>query len=158
MNGFVWEHLDFGIQPSEAYTGFAAQTLAFQDMQVRQAFAYCLDRQSISQAAYGVYGVVTNAYIPDNHPYYPSDAVVYGFDPAKGRALLEAAGWVDNDGDGVRDKAGIKFSVYLTTTDAAQRQLVASLIASQMHGNCGIEVIPDHRPASEVFAGWPDGP
>jgi len=144
LSSSVWEHLDFGIQPSDAYDGFAAQTLAFQDVRVRQAFAYCLDRQAIAQAAYGVYGVVINAYIPDNHPYYPSDAVVYGFDPAQGRGLLEAA--------------GIEFSVYLTTTDAAQRLIVASMIASQMLGNCSIEVIPDHRPASEVFADWPDGP
>jgi len=158
QSGTTWEHLDFGIQPSDAYDGFAAQTLAFQDVRVRQAFAYCLDRQAIAQAAYGVYGVVPNAYIPDNHPYYPADAVVYGFDPAQGRGLLEAAGWVDSNRDGVRDQGGIEFSVYLVTTDATQRQIVAGMIASQMLGNCGVEVIPDHRPASEVFAGWPDGP
>jgi peptide/nickel transport system substrate-binding protein len=153
----TWEHLDFGIQSSDVYTGFAAETGAFQDLRVRQAFAYCLDRQLIADAFYYGYGVVTNAYISDNHPYFPADATLYPYDPAEGRALLDAAGWVDTDDDGVRDQGGVEFSVTLKTTTAGVRVTTAGLIASQM-AECGIQVNPEFLPASELFAGWPDGP
>ena len=157
-DGIAFEHLDFSIQPVEDYDGFAAQTLAFQDRRVRQAFAYCLDRQSIADSAFAGYVKVTNAYVPNIHPYYPSDAVEYGFDPSQGQALLEEAGWVDSNGDGVRDKNGIEFSVFLISSDAIHRQNITAMIADQMLTNCGIEVIPDLHPWSEINAPWPDGP
>ena len=125
---------------------------------MRQAFAYCLDRQAIVEATYAGYGGVTHAYIPLIHPHYPDEAVEYPFDPAQGQALLEAAGWVDSNGDGVRDKGGIEFSAILDTTTAFIRQEVAALIASQMLNHCGLAVIPNHMSASELFVGWPDGP
>ena len=93
--GSVWEHIDFGIQSSSIYTGFAALTGAFQDVRVRQAFAYCIDRQRIADKAFSWMGVVPNAFIPDDHPFFPPDAIIYPYDPAKGQALLDAAGWVD---------------------------------------------------------------
>jgi len=156
--GGIWEHLDFGIQPVDSYDGFAGQTLAFQDLRVRQAFAYCLDRRAIVESLYAGYGEVAHAYIPLIHPYYPDDAVMYPFDPVQGQALLTAAGWVDTNGDGVRDKSGIEFSVNLVTSTAIIRQEVAALIAAQMMANCGIAVIPNHVSASDLFVGWPDGP
>lgn len=127
-------------------------------MRVRRAFAYCLDRQTIAEVVNPGAGFVLNSYIPDYHPYYPSDATEYPFDPAQGRDLLDAAGWSDTDGDGIRDKDGTKFSVTHITTDATSRYIVTSLVAAQMKNNCGIEVIPDQRPASEVYGDWPDGP
>ncbi|OGO41451.1 MAG: hypothetical protein A2W36_01765 [Chloroflexi bacterium RBG_16_58_14] len=154
----TWEHLDFGIQSAEVYTGFAAVTGAFQDIRVRQAFAYCIDRQATADAVFANLGIVANAFIPDNHPYFPPDAMLYPYDPVQGRALLEAAGWIDSDDDGIRDKDGIEFSVTLKTTDYAMRYITASLIASQMAA-CGVEVIPEHYPYSEVLQPiWPDGP
>ena len=35
-----------------------------------------------------------------------SDAGVYEYNPEEAMALLEEAGWVDADGDGVREKMG----------------------------------------------------
>jgi peptide/nickel transport system substrate-binding protein len=157
-DGITWEHLDFGIQPVDSYDGFAGQTLAFQDLRVRQAFAYCMDRRAIVEAVYAGYGGVAHAYIPTIHPYYPDDAAMYPFDPVQGQALLAAAGWVDTNGNGVRDKSGIEFSVDLVTSTANIRQVVAALVAEQMSANCGIAVIPNHIPANDLFAGWPDGP
>ena len=149
--------MDFGIQPVDAYTGFSS-TGAFQDAQVRRAFAYCIDRQAIVDAVYFGLTGIPNAYISNSHPYFPSDATTYPYDPAQGRTLLDAAGWVDTNGNGIRDKDGVEFSLYLITTDAATRITIVGLIASQMLTNCGIEVIPDHRPAGEVFSDGPYGP
>jgi len=155
--GTVWEHLDFGIQSSEVYTGFSALTDAFQDVEVRKAFAYCIDRQAMVDWVYYDLGEVTDAFIPANHPYFPPDATVHPFDPVQGNALLASSGWVDSNGNGIRDKDGVEFSVTLKTTTAALRRTIASMISAQM-AKCGIEVTPFHLPPGELFAGWPDGP
>ena len=152
-----WEHLDFGIQSADAYTGFAALSGAFQDVRVRQAFAYCIDRQAITDGVYYGLGEKTNALIPDDHPYFPADAVIYPYDPAQGRDLLIAAGWTDSNANGIRDKDGVEFSVSLQTTNAPLRNTAASMIATQM-ADCGVEVTPVYLSAGELFAGWPDGP
>jgi peptide/nickel transport system substrate-binding protein len=156
--GTLWEHLDFHSLPADLTGGFAGQTLAFQDVRVRQAFAYCIDRQAITTEVYGMFGAIANTYIPPSHPLYPPDLMVYPFNPNLGRALLTDSGWVDSNNDELRDKNGIKFSVSIITTDSALRSTVTDRIASQLLANCGIEAIPDQRPAVEVFSGWPDGP
>ncbi|MCB9135190.1 MAG: hypothetical protein H6636_07175 [Anaerolineales bacterium] len=154
----IWEHLDFGMLPVETYTGFAGQTLAFQDPNIRKAFAYCLDREALQEDVYAGYGEIFHAYISPNHPYYPADATEYPFDPAQGRALLEAAGWVDTNGNGIREKEGVEFSVNMVTTDAPHRLIMVAAMAAQMNTNCGIQIIPEHLSTNETFASWPDGP
>ena len=152
-----WEHLDIGIQSAPDYTGFAAQSHAFQDVRVRQALAYCIDRQAIADAVDGSgYGIVANSYLPDSHPYYPPDATVYPFNPAMGRSLLQAAGWVDTSGNGIRDKNGIEFSLYLTTTTASWRIMSTNMISSQLSSNCGIQVSPAYLAGRGLFE--PTGP
>jgi peptide/nickel transport system substrate-binding protein len=152
-----WEHLDFGIQSSDVYTGFAKLTGAFQDVRVRQAFAYCIDRQAIADTIFYGLAEIPNSIVPDGHPYFPLDATIYPFDPVAGQALLEDAGWIDSNGDGIRDQGGVEFSITLKTTTAPIRYTVVSMIATQMAA-CGIEVIPNHMSSGDLFANWPDGP
>jgi peptide/nickel transport system substrate-binding protein len=77
------------------------------DLRVRQALLYAVDRSAIVQAifgglspvAYGPLGAVTLYYDRSVETMYPHDA-------AKAAALLDEAGWRDSDGDGIRDKWG----------------------------------------------------
>ncbi len=155
--GTNWEHLDFGIQSSPVYSGFAALTGAFQDVRVRQAFAYCIDRQAIADAVYYGLGEVPDAFIPDIHPFFPPDASHLSLNPAQGKALLTAASWIDSNGNGIRDQGGIEFMITLLTTNSQVRYTVASLIAEHM-AECGIQVTSIHKPAQDLFEQWPDGP
>lgn len=42
----------------------------------------------------------------------------YNYDPEKAKSLLEKAGWVDSDGDGIREKDGKKLEfTFLAFTD-----------------------------------------
>jgi peptide/nickel transport system substrate-binding protein len=43
------------------------------------------------------------------------------FDPAGAARLLEAAGWIDRDGDGVRDREGRPFTFELLVANSAQK-------------------------------------
>ena len=36
----------------------------------------------------------------------------YEYDPTKAEALLETAGWIDSNGDGVREKDGTELSLW----------------------------------------------
>jgi peptide/nickel transport system substrate-binding protein len=77
------------------------------DLRVRQALLFGTDRQAIasaifrdfSPAAYGPLSAVTMGYLPEAKE-------LYAHDPAQANALLDEAGWVDSDGDGIRDQNG----------------------------------------------------
>lgn len=106
------------------------------DKRVRQAFAYAIDREAIA-ALYGQTGRPTynNLVAP---PQYNSPNVYYKFDLEKAQALLDEAGWKDSNGDGVRDKDGVKMKVVfqtLSTISQQYRQIVKEALES-----IGVEV------------------
>jgi peptide/nickel transport system substrate-binding protein len=92
--GTSWEHLDFNLQPA---SGFGQAY--FQDYRLRQAIAYCLDRQQVVDSALGGLSAVPDTYLPPQHPLYDSSVAKYPFDIEKGKALLDTIGWKDLDND-----------------------------------------------------------
>jgi peptide/nickel transport system substrate-binding protein len=162
--GTVFEHLDFNALPVDTYTGFAGTvtnddgTPIFASKEIRQAFAYCIDRQAISdQAAPGA--VVQHTYTASDHPLYAGDdnVTIYEFDPAKGLELLANNGWTDSDGDGVLDKNGQPFHIIHGTRTNPLREKVTQIVQAQLKENCQIETEISLQ-GSEFFADGPDGP
>jgi peptide/nickel transport system substrate-binding protein len=165
----VWDNADFDIQHvsyDDGYNFSAGDRVDFfSDVRMRQAIAYCMDRQAVvDQALYGLSEVI-NSYLPNNHPLYNSAAAVYPYDPTAGMALLDEVGWVDDDGNpdtprvssgigGIPD--GIPLTFYYETTDSALRQQVTQILAQSLAG-CGIEVALWYHPAYEWYAAGPDG-
>jgi peptide/nickel transport system substrate-binding protein len=159
--GNSFEHLDFGIQPADDYKRAAGNDL-FQDVRVRQAVAYCLDRQALVRQLLSGLAEVPAAYLPAHHPLYAAEAVtLYPFDPAQGQALLEAAGWADKDGDGIRDASGgkRKLSVDYASGPAGSpfRDALMQFVQTQLHDNCGIELRPKPYTPDDLYAPWPSG-
>jgi peptide/nickel transport system substrate-binding protein len=62
------------------------------NIKVRQAVAYGLDRSSVVKAFYGGRGVVAKEFQPPSLFGYSNSVKQYPFNPAKSRALLKAAG------------------------------------------------------------------
>ncbi|MDQ2818454.1 MAG: peptide ABC transporter substrate-binding protein [Candidatus Eremiobacteraeota bacterium] len=60
---------------------------------VRQAMMYALDRQAIVHNVMSGQAMVLNGPIPSFSPFYDRSIRPYGYDPARARALLDAAGW-----------------------------------------------------------------
>jgi ABC-type transport system substrate-binding protein len=77
--------------------------------------------------------------------------VVYPFDPEKGKALLEEAGWKLPEGQRVRAKDGEPLSLEFTTTNAQFRITWATVLEKQLLDNCGIQIIRKHAPGSWWF-------
>ncbi|MEI7770442.1 MAG: peptide ABC transporter substrate-binding protein [Chloroflexales bacterium] len=93
----------------------------FTDKQVRQAFALAVDRATIASQIYGPSATaITNLLIAP--PTFNSPNTKAEFDLQKAAALLDAAGWKDSDGDGIRDKGGVKLSILYQTSTVPARQ------------------------------------
>jgi len=102
------------------------------DIRVRQALIYGTDRQAIistvfrdtSPVAYGPLAAVTFGYEPAVRDYHP-------YDSAQAAALLDEAGWVDTDGDGVRDRDGEPLVLDLYLMGWGYMPEVGQLLAAQ---------------------------
>lgn len=101
---------------------------ALSDKRVRQAMCWAVDREAIvDQALFGVGGATVLAFPDYSVAYFEDLADHYTFDLDAAAALLDEAGWVDSNGDGVRDRDGvdlvlntITIQAFPETTDIAQ--------------------------------------
>lgn len=87
------------------YFGWNCKSPLFEDVRVRKAMSYATDYDYILETlCYGLYEQCTSEYHPDSWagPVKPREPYVQDFDKAE--ELLAEAGWVDNDGDGIREK------------------------------------------------------
>ena len=110
------------------------------DIAIRKALAYGIDRQKICDEALN--GYATPAYSEnDGMPWSnPESRIPYDLEYAL--SLLEEAGWKDSDGDGIREKNGVKASFpLLYFAGDSVRQAVAMSVSNQALENLGIEII-----------------
>lgn len=99
----------------------------FSDVRVRQAVALAVDRQTIADQLYGESGVAT-ANLLVAPPNFASPNPSFEFNLDKAAALLDEAGWVDSDGDQIRDKDGIPLAVVFQTSANPLRQKTQEII------------------------------
>ncbi|MEX2541685.1 MAG: peptide ABC transporter substrate-binding protein [Trueperaceae bacterium] len=77
------------------------------DQRVRQAIAHGIDYDLLTEEL--AEGRVKRATSPFALGWYDCGTEGYAFDPERARALLDEAGWVDTDGDGVREAVGAQW-------------------------------------------------
>ncbi len=75
-----------------AYVGINQKKAPFDDLKVRQAVAYGLDREAVVNNFYGGRGVVAKEMMPPEVEGYADDVTEYKYDPAKAKQLLQQAG------------------------------------------------------------------
>lgn len=115
------------------YLGFNVDDPVIGDLAVRQAIAMMVDKETISSTIYS--GMDTPAKTPVLSFSWASDDSLHGYEYNKDKAVetLEAAGWVDSDGDGIREKDGVKLSFTLAThTDDTSRFQVVEFMQNQL--------------------------
>ncbi len=112
----------------------------FAEKAVRQAMAYCIDKDATVQAATDGQGVPIYADIPPASWAYNPDIPKYAYDVEKGNATLEEAGWVDPDGDGIREKDGrLLQTKILVRAGKPDRIKFMQLLADQVK-DCGFDI------------------
>ncbi len=140
------EHLRLLTFPFRDYV-FAAwnsRRRQLEDPRVRRAIAHGVNRAQIVEAILGGSGSVANTGVPPFHWAYDEEAVdALPYDPERARELLEEAGWVDRDGDGIREDAdGVRMELSVRyNTGNQERQEIAEIMQSQLR-RVGIEVRP----------------
>jgi peptide/nickel transport system substrate-binding protein len=95
---------------------------ALADVRVRQALAHASDRQGLG-AVLGLPDALPISDAPVNRcrePFVPP----YEYSPERAAELLTEAGWVDADGDGIREKNGVPLSFTVTTIAQRERPIV----------------------------------
>jgi peptide/nickel transport system substrate-binding protein len=102
------------------------------DLTVRRAISMAIDREAIAMP-YGRGGNLTTNILVEP-AFYASPNNTFKYDPQKAAQLLEEAGWVDSDEDGVREKEGVELRVVFQTSiqplrQAAQEQVKKDLEA-----------------------------
>lgn len=125
----------------------AHQSPALTEVSVREAIARALDRGKITEegSAGGAIGIDT--LLPPFAQAVNQSISFPAYDPDRSRSLLDAAGWKDANGDGIRDKkirdkkktkvVPLRFT--LATGDAPELKRAAELI-KQMLADVGIGV------------------
>lgn len=111
----------------------------FQDLNVRRAFSYAIDRESIQRVVFPVNGQVAYSMLPPHFPSAYPDAESLGFhyDSDMANQLLDEAGWVMGSDD-VREKDGQQMSFSLMTTSAPDATATAQIIQQNLK-DIGIE-------------------
>jgi len=124
------------------------------DKRVRQAMMYALDRQQIIDDIWSGAAVVAHSNLsPKYEFYYNPDLKQYDHDPEKAKSLLDEAGWVDEDGDGVREKDGVKLSFVDTVITGDQARRPIAEVAQQYFAAVGIEMTIEEAPVASILTG-----
>ena len=124
---------------------------ALADKRVRQALLYGVDREAISKQLFARRQPVAASAVSPLDWVYTDDVPHYAYDPAKARALLDAAGWRGADGAIRRNAAGERLTLDLATTAGNRiRELVEQVLQSQWR-DIGVELHIKNQPARVLF-------
>ena len=119
------------------------------DVAVRRAVNLAVDREALVDGILDGYG--SPAYGPvDEAPWFEPSIAIEDADPDAAAALLEEAGWTDEDGDGVRAKDGVEaaFTLLYPAGDSLRQNL--ALAVADMVDDIGIEVTPKSGSWEEI--------
>ncbi|WP_041370038.1 peptide-binding protein [Methylovorus glucosotrophus] len=114
------------------YLGFNLKHKPFDDIRVRQAINYAIDKQEL------IDGVLLGMGEPVSSPYKPGtrwtnpDLSPYPYDPNKAIALMKAAGYTGRDKEGYLLRDGKRLSFDILTNQNKQREMSAVLVQRRL--------------------------
>lgn len=100
------------------YLGLNLSKAPFNDDAVREALAYAIDQQALEVSVFNGIETAAESLFPKDKPYCNVESSVIKTDVEKAVKILEDAGWKDTDGDGVREKNGVKLETSLNYTQS----------------------------------------
>lgn len=124
---------------SYTYMGFNLKHKPFDDLRVRLAINYAIDKQEIIDGVYLGLGInIASPYKPGTRWSNPT-LKPYTYDVEKAKALLKEAGFEDTNGDGILERDGKPFSFEILTNQNKEREKSAVLIQRRLR-EVGIDV------------------
>lgn len=141
----------------------------FSDLAVRKAVSHAINVDELIEGAVFNEGSRMNAFLIPASWAYPQDLPFIEYNPDLSAQLLEEAGWVDSDGDGVREKDGVKLAFTLYTNEGNSRRETIGALADDALTAIGFEVdfqaidfntlvdILNNQTFDAVILGWRNG-
>lgn len=123
---------------SYTYLGFNLKHKPFDDIRVRKAINYAIDKQEIIDGVYLGLGInIASPYKPGTRWSNPT-LKPYSYDPEKARALLKEAGFSKN-ANGILERDGKPFAFEIITNQNKEREKSAVIIQRRLK-EIGIDV------------------
>jgi peptide/nickel transport system substrate-binding protein len=120
------------------FIGYNVDHPVLGDVRVRQALSQAVDRQRLVDRILGGQGQLLDTGLLPVHWAYPQELAGYSFDPSRAGQLLAEAGWVDNDGDGIRDREGEPLRLRLATNGENPTREAAAILVQQYYLAVGV--------------------
>ena len=104
----------------------------FDDEKVRLAATYALDKQKMCKNLLYDIESIADSLLSPSLPYCDVELAVYAYDLEKAKSLLEEAGWIDGDGDGIREKNGekLKGNIIYRSGMGVEEELVLTYVSA----------------------------
>ncbi len=112
---------------------------ALSDKAVRAALYQAIDRHKIINDALFGDGEIINSPIPSQLLGHNPDIKTYNYSVEDAKKTLEEAGWIDKDGNGIREKDEVSLKFSLISTDWPELKSVSGLL-QEMWKNIGADV------------------
>jgi peptide/nickel transport system substrate-binding protein len=107
-----------------SYLAFNLRDPTLQDVRVRQAIAYAIDRAPLLQYIWRGFAQPALSVLPPQSWAYDSNVTAYPHDPEKARQMLDAAGY--------RPRNGVRFHLTMKTSTEESTRLLAAVLQQQL--------------------------
>ena len=115
---------------------------------LRRAWAFALDKQRITNEVWDGFSTPQDSLVPGGNPFSIEDQLTYHYydaTPTEGNRLLDEAGFLDIDMDGIREAPdGSDFTIVLNTADISDPAMLCGEIAEDALQTLGIDIV--HEP------------
>jgi len=107
-----------------AYMGFNVRDPILADVRVRRAIAYAIDRKPIIEYIWRGFARPAASVLPPESWAYNQDVAKYTYDPSKARQILDAAGYLEEN--------GVRFHLTMKTSTEETTRLMAAVWQQQL--------------------------
>ena len=134
------------------YVGYNLSDPIFGDQTVREAISSAVDKDAIVESIYGGLYDKADTFFSRSLPYCDVEQTVYNFDLDHANQILDEAGYTDTDGDGIREKDGVKLSAsFMFLSGSASDDNLVVYICDQA-SKIGIELTPQSAQMMDWYA------
>ncbi|MCK5795867.1 MAG: hypothetical protein KAI47_01700, partial [Deltaproteobacteria bacterium] len=133
------------VTPGTAFVLLNHKRSIFSDVRVRRALARLLDvRTIVDKIMYGQATRIASLYWVDD-PEHDASIKPIPFDPSVAEKLLDAAGWHDHDGDGIRDRGPgevLRFTFSLVASSKSTRRWATIYQQALRKAGIAMSIVP----------------
>ncbi len=158
----LFENDDFVFTSTATSRAFYCQmnynSPVIKDDAVRKAIAMGIDKEGFVNTLLNGYGYVGKGAFPETFSFGGQNVKSESYDPEGAKKVLENAGWVDSDGDGIREKDGQTLTIRWISYPSRQELPLLAESAQATLKDIGIDVqlnvTADHGTIVAEKDGW----